>query len=48
MSANPIDPGWPVAAIDLHQHLWPEALVDRLRAPLPYAVPAGLDAVHPR
>ena len=32
MSANPIDPGWPVAAIDLHQHLWPEALVDRLRA----------------
>jgi predicted TIM-barrel fold metal-dependent hydrolase len=32
MSANPLDPGWPVAAIDLHQHLWPEALVDRLRA----------------
>src|SRR5690348_3756993 len=25
-------PAWPVAAADLHQHLWPEALVDRLRA----------------
>ena len=35
MSANPIEPispGWPVAAIDLHQHLWPEPFVDRLRA----------------
>ena len=35
MSANPLEPigpGWPVAAIDLHQHLWPEQLVDRLRA----------------
>ena len=29
MSENP---SWPVAAIDLHQHLWPEQLVDRLRA----------------
>jgi predicted TIM-barrel fold metal-dependent hydrolase len=26
------DPRWPVAAVDLHQHLWPESLVDRLRA----------------
>src|SRR5690349_21238197 len=25
-------PAWPVAAIDLHQHLWPDALVERLRA----------------
>src|SRR5262245_46489371 len=25
-------PSWPVAAVDLHQHLWPERLVDRLRA----------------
>ena len=32
MSVNLIDPAWPVAAVDLHQHLWPEALVDRLRA----------------
>ena len=32
MSVNAIDPAWPVAAIDLHQHLWPEQLVDRLRA----------------
>ena len=35
MPANPIEPispGWPVAAIDLHQHLWPEPFVDRLRA----------------
>jgi hypothetical protein len=32
MSATPFDPAWPVAAVDLHQHLWPEALVERLRA----------------
>lgn len=32
MSVNLIDPAWPVAAVDLHQHLWPEPLVDRLRA----------------
>jgi hypothetical protein len=28
----PTTPVWPVAAIDLHQHLWPEQLIDRLRA----------------
>ncbi len=27
-----MNPAWPVAAIDLHQHLWPARLVDRLRA----------------
>ena len=29
---GPAAPVWPVAAVDLHQHLWPEQLVDRLRA----------------
>ena len=29
---GPAAPAWPVAAVDLHQHLWPEQLVDRLRA----------------
>ncbi len=29
---GPTAPVWPVAAVDLHQHLWPEQLVDRLRA----------------
>ena len=29
---GPAAPAWPVAAVDLHQHLWPEPLVDRLRA----------------
>jgi predicted TIM-barrel fold metal-dependent hydrolase len=27
-----VEPAWPVAAIDLHQHLWPDQLVERLRA----------------
>lgn len=27
-----VEPTRPVAAIDLHQHLWPESLVDRLRS----------------
>src|SRR6476646_3719550 len=31
-SAPACGPRWPVAAIDVHQHLWPEPLVDRLRA----------------
>ena len=35
-------------AVDVHQHLWPEQLVDRLRARTPRAVPAGLDAAHAR
>ncbi len=38
MSDTILAPHWPVAAVDLHQHLWPEQLVDRLRARsrLPY------------
>ena len=48
MSANPIDPAWPVAAIDLHQHLWPEPLRRAAARPHPRAVPARLDAVHRR
>jgi predicted TIM-barrel fold metal-dependent hydrolase len=32
MSMTSSGPVWPVAAIDVHQHLWPEQLVERLRA----------------
>ena len=39
-------PGFP--AIDVHQHLWPDELVDRLRARSTAAVPARLDAAHRR
>ena len=35
-------------AIDVHQHLWPDELVDRLRARSTAAVPARLDAAHRR
>ena len=51
MSANPIDtmsPGWPVAAIDLHQHLWPDAAGRPAARPLAGAVPARLDPAHRR
>jgi 6-methylsalicylate decarboxylase len=38
MPHDPTSPAWPVAAVDLHQHLWPEPFVERLRARsrLPY------------
>ena len=35
-------------AIDVHQHLWPDELVERLRGALQGALPARLDAAHRR
>ena len=43
---DPHEPSTP--AIDVHQHLWPDELVDRLRARSTAAVPARLDAAHRR